>query len=233
MIASINSLKTIEPEFFTDMRMSGSYFYFLLNRNTSIKLVNNKLEKIFKEQFGKESEFRAGLQLESLNNIYLYSSDTKWEIVSHGNIKYVRSFVIIAILILIMASFNYTNLLSVNVKAREKEFAVRKMLGADRKNIISQFLLETISYLIISLISAIVLVDLLMNQFNQLTGKHFEYASLLQWEIVLSIIGLLFLTTLSSIIYPSVIAFTSDFLSRLKGSSFGSRFQLSRNAIRF
>ena len=233
LIASINSLKTIEPEFFTDMRMSGAYFYFLLNKNASIKLVNNKLEKIFKEQFGKDSEFRAGLQLESLNNIYLYSSDTKWEIVSHGNIKYVRSFVIIAILILIMASFNYTNLLSVNVKAREKEFAVRKMLGADRKNIISQFLLETISYLIISLISAIVLVDLLMNQFNQLTGKHFEFASLFQWEIVLSIIGLLFLTTLSSIIYPSVIAFTSDFLSRLKGSSFGSRFQLLKMQFGF
>lgn len=152
---------------------------------------------------------------------------------SHGNINYVKSFSVVALLILIMASFNYTNLLTVNVKIREKEFAVRKLLGADRKSVVGQFLLETISYLFIGLILALVIVDLLMNRFNQLTGKHLDFSSLFQWQIVLTMFSLILLTTLSSIIYPSVIAFTSDSLARLKGSSFGSRFKPTKMQFGF
>ena len=228
IIASINSLKTIDPNSLTDMRMSGSHFYFFLNKNSSIKPINSKLKKIFKEQFGKDNEFHAKFILQPLSDVYLYSSYSNWEIVSHGNIKYVRSFAVMALLILIMASFNYTNLLSVNVKVREKEFAVRKMLGANRKSIVNQFLLETISYLFISLFLAIIIVELLINQFNQLTDKHFKFASLFQLEIILAVVGLLLFTTISSVIYPSIIAFTTDFLNRLKGSSFGSRFKPSK-----
>ncbi len=171
--------------------------------------------------------------LQPLSDVYLYSSSSNWEIASHGNIKYVRSFAVIALLILLMAGFNYTNLLTVSVKIREKEFAVRKLLGAERKNLIWQFLLETISYLIIASIIAIVFVELVMNQFNQLTGKHFTFESIFQWQIVVAILSLLFLTTISSIAYPSIIAFTSDSLTRLKGNSFGSRFKPAKMQIGF
>ena len=233
IIASINSFKTISPNFLTDMRMEGSYFYFLLYKNASNDLIRNKLKKVFKEQFGKDSIYPAEFLLQPLEDVYLYSTGSKWEIVSHGNINYVRSFAVIALLILLMALFNYTNLLTVNVKVREKEFAVRKFLGAGRKNLINQFLTETITYLIISLVFALLIVDLLMNRFNELTGKEFSFASLLQWQIVTSILVLITLTTISSIIYPSIIAFTSDLLSRLKGSSYGSRFKPAKAQFGF
>ncbi len=57
IIASINSLKTIQPNSLTDMRMSGSHFYFLLNKNATIKPIDLKLKKIFNEQFGENNEF--------------------------------------------------------------------------------------------------------------------------------------------------------------------------------
>ena len=233
IIASINSFKTISPNFLTDMRMEGSHFYFLLYKNSSEDLILKKLKKIFKQQYGTNNEFQTEFVLEPLKDVYLYSPASQWEIVSHGNINYVRGFAAIALLILIMASFNYTNLLTVNVKVREKEFAVRKFLGAGRKNLVNQFLIETISYLIISLIAALLIVDLLMDRFNNLTSKEFKFSSLFHWQIETSILILLFLTAISSIIYPSIIAFTSDLLSRLKGSSYGSRFKPAKAQFGF
>lgn len=234
IIVSMNSMKTIDPRFLTDMREEGSYFYFLLNKNSQMGVIQKKLDKIFKDQYGNNTIIDdAGFALQPLNEVYLYPSNAKWEIVSHGNIKYIRSFAVIALLILIMAAFNYTNLLTVSVKIREKEFAVRKLLGANRKRMISQFLIETCSYLFIALCVALVIVDIFMNQFNQLTGKTLYFASLFQWKIILSITLLLLITAISSIVYPSILAFTSDFLSRLKGSSYSSRFKPSRMQFGF
>ncbi len=234
IIVSMNSMNTIDSRFLTDMREEGSYFYFLLNKNSQMGVIQKKLDKIFKDQYGNNTIIDdAGFALQPLNEVYLYPSNAKWEIVSHGNIKYIRSFSVIALLILIMAAFNYTNLLTVSVKIREKEFAVRKLLGANRKRMIAQFLIETCSYLFIALCVALVIVDIFMNQFNQLTGKTLYFASLFQWKIILSITLLLLITAISSIVYPSILAFTSDFLSRLKGSSYSSRFKPSRMQFGF
>ena len=233
IIASMNSMNTIDPRFLTDMDEEGSYFYFLLNRNAFTGAMQNELKKILNEQYGKDAGTEWRLAMEPLSDVYLYAPNSEWEIVSHGSIKYVRNFAVIALMILLMASFNYTNLLIVGIKAREKEFAVRKLLGADRKNILSQFLLETLTYLFISLIVALVIVELFMNQFDQLTGKHLELASLLQWKIVLSIIILISFTAAASVIYPLIVAFTSDLLARLKGGLYTSRFKPAKLQLGF
>ncbi len=225
IIASMSSMKTIDPRRLTDIRESSAYFYFLVNKNASLSIVNKKLNKILEQKYSNVGESPRKFVLEPLSKVYLYAPGSNWEIVSHGSIKYVRSFAVITLLILLMASFNYTSLLTVNIKVRGKEFAVRRLLGADRRGIFGQFLLETAAYLFISLIVALVIVDVFMNQFNQLTGKHLELASLLQWQIVISIIALILFTVAISIIYPLIIIFTSDLLARLKGGLYISRFK--------
>lgn len=52
IIASLNSFKTIQPNFLTDTRMEGAYFYFLLRKNTSFAATQNKLNNIYMKQFG-------------------------------------------------------------------------------------------------------------------------------------------------------------------------------------
>lgn len=228
IIVSMNSLKIIHPRYFTDMNVSDFYFYFLLHKDVSAGLMQNELNEIYSEQYGRHAGNESRLVMEPLSDVYLYAPNSEWEIVSHGNIKYVRGFAIIALLILLMASFNYTNLMIAGIKAREKEFAVRKLLGADRMNILGQFLLETVTYLFISLVLALVIVELFMSRFDQLTGKHLEMASLLQWQVILSIIMLIVFTAVTSVIYPLMIALTSDLLGRLKGGLNTSRFKPAR-----
>ena len=232
LIASLCSYNTISPEMMSDIRMSGVYFYFLLKPNASPVEAEAKLAKIFEKNYGNDPPGR-GFVLQPLSRIYLHSAGTQWDIASHGNIVYVKSFAVIALLILFMASFNYANYLLVRVKVREKEISVRKLLGAGFRSIVSQFLAETVSYMLISLALALVLVELFMHQFNQLAGKEMDFSSVLRPEIIRSILLLLIVTTSASVAYPARIAATSDSFNRLKGNATGLRLFPSHFLIGF
>lgn len=232
LIASLCSFNIIEPRFMNDMTESGTYYYFMLKPNANLDLLKTKMQKVFNENI-KDAIGIGGFVLEPLNDIYLYSTDTVWDVAVHGSINSVRIFIIVAILILFMASFNYTNILTVFVRLREKEFAVRKFLGAGRKNIFTQFFIETLSCFFVSLIWAIIIVELLMGSFNRLTYKEFNFSSLFQKEIILSIFGLFIFTTISSFIYPAVVVIKSSSLEKLKGNTYSSRFNPAKMQFGF
>jgi len=192
-IASLSSFETIRPRILNDIKVSGTYFYIMLRDGASPIAVEAKLKNFFEVHYGKDPLNTMGLVLQPLDEVYLYSAGIDWDIATHGNIAYVRSFALIAFLSLVMASFNYANLLTVLVKAREKELAVRKLLGAESINTLSQFLVESIAYFAISMMAAVVIVEFFMPGFNQLTGKQFTFNSLFRQEIVLSILAWSFL----------------------------------------
>ncbi|MGE5441118.1 MAG: ABC transporter permease, partial [Bacteroidota bacterium] len=217
ILASISTLNTTEPQTMTNPFIGSSFFYFLLRDNASGDLVAAKLKQKTLQYFGKDWARDNNVILEPLNDIYLNPSGSVWDYAEHGDITLVKSFIVIAMLILLMASFNYTNVLTTVIKIREKEIACRKLLGAGRKETVMQFVLETFVYLSISFVIAAAAVALLLNGFNQLTGKNITAQDLLAPEIVFSMAMLLILTVCLSVIYPLYIAFKSDALNRIKG----------------
>jgi len=233
LIASISTLNTLESYLMNDNRASGAYFYFSLKTNASKSGIESKLKKIYDEIYGGSVIGETHYVLEPLSDIYLYSTDTKWDNAEHGDIDMIKSFMAIAFLVMLMAAFNYTNLLTAYVKIREKELSVRKLLGAGRSALIKQFLFETILFLLMALGAAVIIIELLMNEFNQITNKHLTLSSLLQLEIIISVFILFSVITLFSIIYPTFIALKSDALYRLKTGTYNSRFNLSRLTIGF
>lgn len=233
LIASINTLNTLEPFLMNDDRASGAYFYFSVKTNASINDIEKKLGKIYNEAYEKNVLGEPKYVLEPLSDIYLYSADTKWDNAEHGDIDIIKSFIGIAFLIMLMATFNYANLLTTYVKIREKELSIRKLMGADKRALIKQFLFETILFLLISFAAAVIFVELLMNEFNQLTGKHLILSSFFQWQIIVPVFILLSGIALTSIIYPAFIAIKSDAFYRLKTGTYNSRFNLSRLTVGF
>ncbi|HEX2961377.1 MAG TPA: ABC transporter permease, partial [Ignavibacteriales bacterium] len=214
ILASISTLNTTEPQTMTNSFIGSSFFYFLMRDNTSRDLVAAKLKQKTLQYFGKDWARDNNVILEPLNDIYLNPSGSVWDYAEHGDITLVKSFIVIAMLILLMASFNYTNVLTTVIKIREKEIACRKLLGAGRKETVMQFVLETFVYLSISFVIAAAAVALLLNGFNQLTGKNITAHDLLAPEIVFSMTMLLILTVCLSVIYPLYVAFKSDALNR-------------------
>ena len=90
---------------------------------------------------------------------------------SGGRIEYVRLFSAIAIFILIIACINFMNLSTAKAAARIKEVGVRKALGAGRKRLVMQYMGESMLMTLLSLITALVIVGLVLPQFNLITGK--------------------------------------------------------------
>ena len=121
-----------------------------------------------------------------------------------GDKRYVTTFSIIAAVILIIACFNYINLSTARSERRSREVAIRKVSGANRRNLITQFLGESFLVTIISLIFALILVELLRPSFNILTEKNLiiNYSSP---DFLIGLVIILFTTSFLAGIYPAFI----------------------------
>lgn len=111
----------------------------------------------------------------------------------------------IAVFVILLACINFINLTTARSTYRAKEVGLRKVSGSSRVALIRQFLSESLVMVLASLIFALALVGILSPLFNELMGKSYSLASLMQpafmWELAL----LLIIITLLSGYYPAVV----------------------------
>lgn len=138
----------------TSWSWAGFLSYVLLNDGVDPKVLQSNIDKIYDEQF-PGSTYPNKSYVQPLENIYLDSNDLIDDLASgmlSGNRFTIYSLAAVAILILLIASFNFMNL-SVAVSAtRYKEAGLRKMLGAERSSLIGQLLTESVLLAFISLL---------------------------------------------------------------------------------
>jgi putative ABC transport system permease protein len=151
-----------------------------------------------------------------LTDIYLRSDITEEEVVS--DIKYVYIFSAVAILILFIACINYVNLATARAADRAKEVGIRKVVGALRKQLFYQFIGESLVISCISFLLAFLLAGIMMPFFNQLTGKSFTYAVLLQPPFLISSFLGLLIVALSAGAYPALAITGFSAVNVLKGN---------------
>ncbi|HEX8332326.1 MAG TPA: ABC transporter permease [Segetibacter sp.] len=114
-------------------------------------------------------------QLQKLQDIHLQSSDFVYDNAIRGNETYVKGLSIIALFVLIIACFNFINLATARSFRRAKEIGVRKVVGADRKQLIGQFTGETILLSVFSIIIATIATLVLVPFINDFTGKEISF----------------------------------------------------------
>ncbi|MCE7992965.1 MAG: FtsX-like permease family protein [Roseivirga sp.] len=119
-----------------------------------------------------------------------------------GKIIYVRLFSIIALFVLTIACINYMNFSTAKASRRIKEIGIKKAIGAGRKSLILQFFGESLFMAFLSLIIALVLVVILLPEFNHLTGKQLSLN--LSKDMILAVLLITTLTGLISGIYPAL-----------------------------
>jgi ABC-type antimicrobial peptide transport system permease subunit len=134
---------------------------------------------------------------------------------SGGRIAYVKLFSIVALFILVIACINFMNLSTASASTRLKEIGVKKAIGADRKAILLQFLGESILMTFLALVLAVVLVLLLLPEFNNITGKHLTLQ--LNGRVVASVLAITIVTGLLSGSYPALYLSGFEPITVLKG----------------
>jgi len=110
------------------------------------------------------------LRLTPLSQIYLFSPSDD-AVGKKGDIRYVYLFSAIGFFILLVACINFMNITTARSAVRAKEIGIRKVLGSSRGHLIRQFLMESIVISIFAMIIALIGSKLLLNQFNDFTGK--------------------------------------------------------------
>ena len=149
-----------------------------------------------------------------------------------GNRTYLVIFGLIALFILVIASINFMNLSTARSLSRAKEVSLRKVMGSDRKQLIRQFLFESVFLSMVSLVLALVLVLVLMHPFNQLVSLNLQGLDLFRWYMIPTFILLAILVGLLSGSYPSFVlaSFRPIFALKGKGSTSNGT-TLLRNAL--
>lgn len=146
--------------------------------------VNNSIQDIIKDNNPKAPT--AKLFLHPMSKWRLYSNFENG-INSGGMIEYVRLFTAIAIFVLVIACINFMNLATARSESRAREVGIRKSVGSRRKELIFQFLGESVMITFISSILAIVLVELLLPAYNILVNKNIsiDYSNPWLWSIAI------------------------------------------------
>jgi putative ABC transport system permease protein len=165
---------------------SGIHNYVLVKPIASIPTLEKEIQSIIIKHYPAAITSGSNylkVNLTPLPDIYLRSK-SQYEIDKGGSIQFVYIFSVIAFFILLIACINFINLSTARSANRAKEVGVRKVIGSSRRNLIGQFLTESVLLTFISAVLAIVIVRLLLPYFNHVADKQ------------LSVTGQSFLSTL-------------------------------------
>jgi putative ABC transport system permease protein len=192
----------------------GDYFYttfLLLKPGASPKAVADKLTAIHLSNQKEAAEAKLQYVAQPLLHVHLYNNDG-----TPAGLQTTRIFLIVAFFILIIACINYVNLSTARAMLRSKEVSIRKIVGAERKQLFSQFVVETALFFCVAVMLSLMAVKLLMPVYNNISGKEMQF-NLLDggvWKVIgLTIIG----TLAASSIYPALLLSSFKPINALKG----------------
>ncbi|HMG93929.1 MAG TPA: ABC transporter permease, partial [Chryseolinea sp.] len=175
----------------------GSSTFIVLKEGNDVATVNKKIKDFIKR---KAADVKVTLFLAPYSEYYLYGTYINGVLVG-GRIEYVKLFSIIGIFILVIACINFMNLATAKATRRIKEVGIKKAIGASRRTLIIQYLTEAMMMALLSLAIALLFVDLLLPQFNSITGKELDLRFNL--GLVLSLVGITATTGLLAGSYPA------------------------------
>ena len=204
--------------------------YMLLKKNADVKQVEAQLNPLMDKYVGpvlkgvinqsldefKKSGGYVRANLTPLTDIHLHSNK-QGEIDGNGNAQFVYIFSAIALLILLIACVNFMNLSTARSSNRAKEVGVRKVLGSLKKNLVQQFLTESLLISFVALIFAIVIAWLLLPYFDQLAGKDIHASTLFQPKMLSWLVALMLVVGLLAGSYPAFFLSSFQPIDVLKG----------------
>ncbi|MDN5200159.1 ABC transporter permease [Fulvivirgaceae bacterium BMA10] len=159
--------------------------------------------------------------LQPLRDIHL-KSHLEAEFEPNGNITYVYIFISIAVFILVIACINFMNLATSRSSERAKEVGVRKVMGSERRQLISQFLIESILISTISLILALVIIQLALPSFNNLANKELSFNLFANATIVPALLIFTLVVGLLAGSYPAFVLSGFNPVTVMKGKLISS-----------
>lgn len=225
MLLSFNSLKDTaiygEENLRTNWGNNDFFTFLLLPSNYDVKNMEARFPAFIDKHmdhkdYGKTPSKGTTLGLQKLTDIHLYSH-TDYEAEPNGDIKRVYIFSAIALFILLIACINYMNLSTARSAIRAREIGIRKVIGARKRELILQFLGESVLICWIAIVLAFGLTWLLLPLLNNVAGKAITIGVLLSWKVIIPLLLTPFIVGILSGIYPALFMSSFQPVKTLKG----------------
>jgi putative ABC transport system permease protein len=123
----------------------------------------------------------------------------------HGSWTMIYGFAAIAALILLIACFNFMNLATARAMVRAREISLRKVMGAKRRQLVVQFLGESVLTALVALLLALALVQMLLPAFDSFLNRPITFNLLTEWPLTLAVVGIAIGAGLFGGIYPALV----------------------------
>ena len=180
--------------------------YVRLKEDVDLKSLTAKFPSFitkYLEPEDPDSQFK--LYLQSVDDIHLESGHIKFQVMNHkqGMLSMVFAFSIIAILIILLACMNFVNLSIAQSVKRAKEVGMRKVMGADRYNLMNQFLGESLIITIVSIILALLIAYSILPYFNDIIGSSFSINFIDNWVFSIGLVVIAIIVSLVAGFYPA------------------------------
>jgi len=160
--------------------------------------------------------------LQPLVKTHLHSN-FNFDITEHGNIYYVYIFSGVALFVLLIACINFMNLTTARASGRFREVGLRKVVGANKKNLIRQFFGEAMLLPLLAMVVSIVIIVFILPYYNELTGKNIDLSMNKIFQLILSMIFLSLISGTLSAIYPSLFLSSFQPASVIRGITWSSK----------
>ncbi|TWR31379.1 FtsX-like permease family protein [Mucilaginibacter pallidiroseus] len=201
--------KTIVSSMDADWSSFMCETYLLLKPGASEAVIAEKMQAIHERN--RPEDKPVPYLTQSLTKMHLHKADG-----TDAGFSTVRTFAILAILILVIACINYVNLSTARAMLRAKEVSMRKIIGAGRFHLFMQFMIETALLFVIASVLAFVLMFILLPYYNQFANKQLSL-SITNVNIWACIAATLAGTLIASSIYPALLLSSFEPLKALKG----------------
>ncbi|HPR16944.1 MAG TPA: ABC transporter permease [Candidatus Cloacimonadota bacterium] len=208
------------------------HLFFLFAPDFTAEQFHQKFQSFYQRELAEYDQIQYVSVIESIKNIHLRSQITRY--FSDSNRQFLLGFIFLGLFILLLACINYINMATSRAGNRVREIGMKKVLGAQKRQLVGQFLTESLIFSFIAMILGFILAELVLSltSFNDLIGKN------LQIDLAhnhLLLIGSLFITFLVGILsgaYPSFYLSHLAPVSSLKGEMRrGRKGYFFRNAL--
>jgi putative ABC transport system permease protein len=220
-IGSFNTLLDIvnDPARLENWGWQMVFTYVLLNPGADPARIEAKIPAMLERHANPEdldSDYLVSLQ--PLKDIYLRSAELEYDIARKGNINHVYAFAIVALFTLLIACFNFMNLSTARSMQRAREVGLRKAIGAQRSQLVGQFLGESMVLTALAMVLAIGLTAIVLPVLNNWAGKELSLLSAFSPLLVLQLLAALLLVGVLAGLYPAFFLSAFQPVRVLKGT---------------
>ena len=203
-LLSMSSFYQTRPEVFGAWGYVDFYTYFLVTENFNLQAFRSKMPDFLERNWPSEKDYYYDLSFEPLKDVYLHSTAQRQPGIV-GSLSNLYIFGLIGIFILIIACINFMNLATARSLERAKEVGIRKVIGADKKGLVYQFLGESLSMVLLAAAIGLMVVVFCLPWMREITGKPFFTHDILNGQTLLLYISTALITGILAGIYPAFI----------------------------